>query len=328
MAQWPNLIERQLVNALNRTRARGVPLAGNESGQLWSRQGKCRADIKDALGVEWPTVYSPPKARVIRGMPEHPEKGQIRHVETEPDNLIEVHLQTPPPTTEPLLRYMLEVSDDVHRESHRAFCEKISQMGLIGVSAALRNAGTPESIAELAEIYLGAGQCYGGVSVLDFLRITDHLEHHFNMEGDPLILVVSGLAILPGLAFAAIDQRISGILVDFRSATAAIDRPVGFPPLFRDQYIHLGTNPLLTLMECVAPRPMMLAGAPENASEAWIKNTKSGVLAFDDQRKTLQELYESENAGEQLIIVEADEFTANNAEWLKKLADFFPEDAN
>jgi hypothetical protein len=324
MAQWPNFIERQLLNALNRASTGGGRFDKDTAEQLWVWQGKCRVDIKEALTMEVPMVYGPPKAKIVRGSTDHPEKGQLWHVETENDNLIEVHMQTPPPIIDQSSRYLLHVTDQIDRESHQAFCKKSSAMGLGVVSYPLRNAGTQESIAELAEIYLGMGRCYGGASAMDLLRVTDHMEQLFNIEGEPLILMVSGLAIVPGLAFAAIDQRISGVIVDFRSAPATVIQPTGFPPLLKEQYVHLGANPLLTIMQCVAARPMMLIGTIEEAKEPWIKNAKSGVLSFADQIKAVEELYVSQHAGEQLTIVGLEEFEGDEARWVRKMMEFFP----
>lgn len=324
MAQWPNLIERQLLNALNRAGTGGGRFDQEAADQLWVWQGKCRVDIKEALTLEVPMVYGPPKARVVRGDPDHPEKGQLWHVETEKENLIDVFMQTPPPIVEQASRYLLRVTDQIDREVHQAFCRKISAMGLVGLSSPLRNAGTPESIAELAEIYLELGRCYGGAAATDLLRVIDHLEQHFNIEGEPLILMVSGLAILPGLAFAAIDQRISGVIVDFRFAPAEVVKPTGFPPLLKEPFVHLGANPLLTIMQCVATRPMMLIGDLPDAKEPWIKNAKSGVLSFADQIKAVEELYLSENAAEHLTIVKTEEFEGDETKWVGKMLEFFP----
>jgi hypothetical protein len=251
------------------------------------------------------------------------DKGQLVQIETENDNLVEIHIQTPPLLVEHSPKFLLNVSEEIDREYHRTFCEKVSKMGLAGVSFAIRNAGTRESIGELAEIYLGFGRCFGGAVVQDLFRVTDYLEQQFNTEGEPVFLMVSGLAILPGLAFAAIDQRISGVIVDFRSAPGAIERPTGFPPFLKDQYIHFGANPLLSIMECVATRPMMFIGEPAESKEPWIKGGKTGVLSFAAQRKCLEGVYESENAADRLMIVADEDFAGNEEKWIRKMVELF-----
>jgi hypothetical protein len=323
MAQWPNFIERQLLNALNYASNVHRHYDTDNAEQLWAWQGKCRISIKESLGTQIPAVYSPPKARMLRGKTERPEKGQLVQIETENDNVVEINIQTPPPLVEHAPKCLLKVSDEIDREYHQTFCEKASKIGLTGVSFAMRNAGIRESIGELAEIYLGLGRCYGGAVVQDLFRVTDYLEQQFNTEGEPMFLMLSGLAILPGLAFAAIDQRISGVIVDFRSARGAIERPTGFPPFLKEQYIHLGANPLLSIMECVATRPMMFIGEPAESKEPWIKGGKTGVLSFAAQRKCIEEVYESENASDQLMIVSDEDFSGNEGKWIRKMVELF-----
>ncbi len=306
MARWPGLIERQLVNALIKKCETSGHFSKDSPEQLWVWQGQRRVSIKDALGLDLPTVYGSRKSRVILGHPAKPTAGQVWHIETEPDVLAELHVRSSEPVPGQPTAYILQLSQTADYDLQGKFTQTVSELGLVGVSAPMRGAETPGGMAELAEIYLGLGRCYAGGQVTDLLRMTDHLENQFEIEGEPIVLVLSGMGIPIGLAFAAIDQRVSAVIVDFRDAPKSITTPVGGPPMFINQYVNLGPNPLLVLAQCCAPRPMTVVGTPPDAQTPWLANPKSGVIPFTEQLTHLQAAYQASGNPERLKIIRYD----------------------
>jgi len=307
MGQWPQLIERQLAGALLKKCASCGHFSKDSPEQLWVWQGQRRVNIKEALGLELPTIYGPPRARVIIGDPQKAHQSQTWHVETEPENPIELYLQTGLPTGGKPAAYILQLSTVSDPETQKQFTAQIGEMGLVGLSMPLRGSNHPGGIEELAEVYLGLGRCYAGAVATDLLRIIDHVENHFGLEGEPIVLVLSGIGIPIGLAFAAIDQRISALIIDFTDAPRSLLAPAGRPPLFTNQYLHLGPNPLLLLAQCYVPRPMRILHLPENAQTPWLQNEKAGVIAFTEQLKQLEFAYLASGNPDRLEILPPDQ---------------------
>jgi len=260
---------------------------------------------------------------VVVGNPKKPSAGQVWHVETEPDVLAELILHAGPETTGHPTAYVLQVSEEATREPRQAFCQSIAEMGLVGLSVPLRGVEFPAGPAKLAEAYLGLGRCYAGAVATDLLRVIDHVEHQFSVESEPILLVLSGTGILPGLAFAAIDQRIGSVVVDFSSAPVALLGPTGVPPVFIQQYLHLGSNPLLTLAQCCVPRPMILIGAPPEADRLWLENPKAGILKFTDQITLLKDTYQSAGNPDRLAIHGTDKPKPSIADLVKQALGYY-----
>ncbi len=323
MGHWPKLIERQLANALVKKCAACGHFSKESPEQLWVWQGQRRVNIKEALGLELPTVYGPPRARVIIGDPNKPHLGQTWHVETEAETLTELHMRTGTQVTGQPTAYVLQLSTVFDHEPQKQFTAQISEMGLVGLSMPLRGSEQPGGVEELAEIYLGLGRCFAGAVATDLLRVIDHLESHFAVEGEPIILVLSGIGIPLGLAFAAIDQRISALIVDFTSAPKSIIIPAGHPPLFTNQYLHLGPNPLLLLAQCCTPRPMKIINLPPEAQTPWLENGKSGVLPFTEQLTQLEVAYQAADNPDRLEIIPPDKPRPNITDLVKKSLDFY-----
>ncbi len=319
MGHWPELIERQLANALVKKCAERGHFSLESPEQLWVWQGRRRVNIKEALDLELPTVYGPPRARVIIGDPRKPNLGQTWHIETEPENLMELHLRTGTPPAGQPTAYVLQLSTVFDHEPQKQFIARIGEMGLVGMSMPLRGSDQAGGIKELAEVYLGLGRCYAGAVVTDLIRVIDHIDTHFTVEGEPIVLVLSGIGIPLGLAFAAIDQRISAVIVDFTSAPKSIIFPTAQPPFFMNQYLNLGPNPLLVLAQCCAPRLMKIIHLPENAQTPWLENEKSGVLAFTEQLKHLQTAYQTAGNPDRLEIIGPDQPKPDLRELIKKV---------
>jgi hypothetical protein len=306
MAHWSEDIERQIIMALAQRNVESGHFDPDGSEQLWSWQGKRRVAIKDVLGLELPAVYGPPRAELIEGKAETPEKGQLWRIETERDNQAEVFLRSAPPADQ-LIGYILRLFDQTNRAPQEAFCESMSHLGRTGLATSLRGAESAEKLAELAEIYLGLGRCYGDVTVIDLMRILDHLEDQFRIDSEPIVLMVSGYAIPLGLAYGAIDQRVSGFILDYTDAPKAVNEPTGIAPFFLGQYSQLGANPGLVMLQCCAPRPMVIVGRPPKAEESWLKDSKAGVLSFTAQLEELKRTYDSAGCPERLTIIEPDQ---------------------
>lgn len=289
--------------------------------QLWVWQGQRRVDIKESLGLELPSVYGPPKAKIIHGRIDQPFSGQFWHVETAQDITTDLCLRTAAAGRP--AGYVLKLSESADREPQEKFCRTINQMGLAGVSVPLRGCDQPAGVFILAEIYLGLARCYAGSVVTDLMRVIDHLEHQFSIDVEPIVLMLSGLGIPAGLALTAIDQRISALVIDFTSAPKSILAPVGSPPFFKDQFLHLGPNPLLVLAQCCAPRPMAIVNYPPDAQAPWLKNHKVGVLSFVDQLAQIQNAYDAANYTERLQIFGPDKTQPQIPDLIRQSLEYF-----
>lgn len=304
MTQWSEMIERHLADTLAQCCAKAGHFGEENTEQLWVWQGHRRVHIKEALGLALPPVYRPPKADLAGNQPTSSFEGQRWLVETEPNLLVDVHVHTG--AAKPR-GYVLRVFEAADPEPQREFCRRVSELGLLGLSTALRGSDVPNGLHRLSEIYLGLGRCYAGAAAGDLLRVLDFVDQQFMAEGTPILLVLSGVGIPLGLAFAAIDQRVSGLIVDFTDAPAWILAPTGQPPLFLSPYLRLGPNPLLVLAQCCAPRPMTLVHPPTQTPAPWLQNRNSGVLPLVDQLVELQCTYQAAGGADRLNIVMPDQ---------------------
>jgi len=303
MPHWSDSIERQIIMAMAQRRNESGHFDPESSGQLWAWQGRRRISIKETLGLELPGVYTPPLGQVLQGDKDNPSLGQTWQVETEKNNFVKLFLKSPK-KTDSSAGFVIRVFDSLNSESQEAFCSAISETGMTGVALGLRGANSPERILELAEIYLGLGRCYGETITIDLMRIVDHLENEAGAEGEPIVLVLSGFAIPVGLAYASIDQRISGLIIDYTDAPQAIIEPTGTPPFFLASYAALGPNPPLVMLQCCAPRPMTIIGSPEKVNEIWMTDPVAGVLSFADQLTILKRTYKNAGNSERLTIID------------------------
>jgi hypothetical protein len=203
--------------------------------------------------------------------------------------------------------FVLRVFDTLKQDTQEAFCSAVSEAGLTGVAMGLRGADSPEKLLELAEVYLGLGRCYGEAITVDLMRIVDHLENESGAEGEPIVLVLSGFAIPVGLAYASIDQRISGLIIDYTDVPRSVIEPAGTPPFFLASYAALGPNPPLVMLQCCATRPMTIIGATGKTNESWLGDPIAGVLSFANQLAILKRTYDATGNSERLTIIDADQ---------------------
>jgi hypothetical protein len=185
-------------------------------------------------------------------------------------------------------------------QSPREFCREVSSLGLTAAVSTLRAGADPLKQARAAELYLSIGKSYAGLAVTDLLRILDHLENQLELEGEPIILILSGVAIPIGLSLAAIDQRIGGVILEF-SGENIVGGPTGCPPLFVNPYVLLGANPTLSLAQCCAPKPMLMVDFPIS-EDRWLGVNQSGVLSAMEQLEELQRTYEVSGHPERLDV--------------------------
>ncbi|NLX04136.1 MAG: hypothetical protein GXY33_03210 [Phycisphaerae bacterium] len=287
MPEWSEQLERQLASALARC-APQVRFDGRDAGALWLWQAKRKAALNEALGLDVPTVYGPPKATLVKGQEKAVDQFQVWSVETEPGVALQVHMRAVAALAGRPGAIVINLADRFDPAEHETFCGRINAMGLTAVSLTPRGLHD-NSVWSLAAAYLGLGQSYAGVAVSDLLRVVDHIESLLEVESEPLIVLGSGWLVPVVLAFAALDQRITGLVIGFGDGET-LGGPTDRPPLFMNAYMHLGPNPVLTLAQCVVPKPMLLSNFPER-SVGWLTNGKSGVLAPTEQLKQLTETY-------------------------------------
>jgi hypothetical protein len=323
MTHWSELIEHHFASAFSRNSIKVNHFTKDSPEQLWAWQGHKRVNIKESLGLELPAIYSPPKARVIIGHPNEPEKGQTWHVESELDVLLELHLRTSPLAVGKNVGYVLQICEQSHRQTQKEFCSSIIEMGLVGLSVSPRGSYEMNGIQEFAELYQGLGRCYAGAAVYDLIRVIDHMEHHFKIDIEPIVLVLSGKMIPIGLALGAIDQRISAVIIDFTHSAAPPFVPDGSVPLFKQVYDHLGPNPWLILTQCFAPRPITLIHLPAQSEESWLKNPKAGVMSFSNQIESLSSTYEAAEYPQRLTIIPTDKPRPSLMELVKQSLELF-----
>jgi len=307
-------LERQITADVGRYAGK-IAFAGSTAEDLWLWQANRRADLKLALAVELPTVYGPPKSRIIRGDTEAREQLQVWMVETEPHVSRPLYLQVGPQAAARPTAVVLDISESADDRAQEEFCGQMASIGLTGAASCLRAGTEPFDPAGLAEIYFGLGKSYAGAAVVDLLRIVDHLENQLRVEGEPIILVASGLAIPVGLALGAIDQRITGLVMLF-DQWEVLGKPGGRLPLFVSQYVHLGPNPMLTLALCCVPRPLLMVNYPTD-EDSWLPGNKSAVLSASRQLDTLRETYRIAGRSESLEVVTAEEDKGNVLDLLK-----------
>ncbi len=323
MTQWPDLIERQVASVLSKKCTRVNHFTKDGPEQLWIWQGQRRVDIKDALGLELPTIYGPPRFHIAVGQPGKPELGQLWKIETTADQFTDLYLHADVSTAAQPTAFILRVFDRDDPSEQKDICRQISQEGLIGLATHLRGAAKPEIMAQLAEIYLGIGRCFAGAVVSDFLRIIDHIEHQFNIDGTPIVLILSGLAIPMGLAMAAIDQRISALVVDFDESSTPFLEPSGRAPLFINQYLHLGANPFLVLCQCYAPRPLLVIHRLQDAAKPWLSDSRSGILSFAEQLDLLKGTYDAAGYPDRVETISPDNPRPNLTEMVKISIEYY-----
>lgn len=289
MGEWSEQVKRQLVAALGEC-SRKTEFVGTEPGELWLWQAERRSALKTAMGIELPTVYGPPKSRIVIGRPDHPHDLQQWMVETEHGIHSAVTQQSQPSINGRIGAVVVHLLDREDNELQPRLCRELSESGLAVASITLRGGYGPMGIAPVAQVYLGVGRPYAGAVINDLLRVMDHLESILELEGDPTILVIPGHLAELGLAYAAIDQRINGIVVDL-STQHPLGDPDGRVPWFAGLYSHLGPNPTQTLIQCCVPRPITILNWP-NDLPAWIDVPKSGVRSPADQLQTILRTYD------------------------------------
>ncbi len=304
MAKWSDQIERQLADELARCEGK-VRFEGDDAGSLWLWQADRRTGIKDAMALDLPTVYGPPKARLVQGQADTAGKHQLWAVETEANLVTDVHLVAGLPIAERPATIAMNLTASQNPAAHQIFCEQVNSLGLTGVSVTPRCCTGNNELKALAEVYLGLGKSYAGTVVGDLLRVIDHVESLLQIESEPIILITSGIVTPLALALAAIDQRIGGLIVDFGGDDSHM-QPSGTPPFFVDQFGQLGANPLLTLAQCCVPRPMLLIDYPLDAP-SWLSVAESIVLPFRAKLDRLRETFRTAGHPTRLQTIESAE---------------------
>lgn len=285
MDMWPDQLKRQAIAALNNCASK-VAFTGTTAEELWLWQAERRAALKRAMVLELPPVYGPPKAKIIQGDPDRPDRLQTWSIETDPGMTVPLAVQAAS-TVAALVFHIAQRPDP---PSHQKLCEQVSALGLAAAVVALRATDDREPTDSVAELYVGLGGSYAGAAVKDLLRVVDHVESRFQSDTEPLIITATGRMTPMALALAAIDQRVAGLMID-GSDSAVWNGPQGRPPLFLEQYVHLGPNPIMTLAQCCAPRPMTLLNFPTD-KPSWLPGTQSPVLSAADQIGTLRETFD------------------------------------
>ncbi len=295
------------------------PFLDTSTDQLWFWQGKRRIDIKESLGLDLPSVYGPPNAKLVRETSTTSGNIQIWEIETEPQitRTLRINLGTAP-TTQPT-GFVLGIFPEENPKAMEEFENKITKEGLVALSITLRTTDK-FNIDTLAEIYLNMGRCYAGVCATDIIRILDHIEHQFHIDNEPIILWSSGISTSIGFTVSAIDKRISATIVDYSDTTESLLTPLGKPPIYKDIYQHLGASPWLVVAQCCLPKPLVFIGTPQNRNiTPLIENSNNVFLSFDNQMKILKATYKSAEVENKLIQILSSE-QADIVEVLKTVA--------
>ena len=302
MAERSDQIKREVERLLASGKGKSHVVQG-DANELWFWQGHMRVNIKDALSLELPAVYGPPKANlVIQRDGQHREDVQLWNVETEPGINVALNISLPAHTISHPAGVVLKVFERIDEEQANRFSELITSSGLACGYFPIRTSESFDNdIYKLAQVYLDSGRCLAGVIAVDLIRIIDHIEHQFQIEGEPIVLNISGEIASAGLACAAIDQRISGIIIDYEGQIDSLMSFTGKAPLFRDPYLHLGANPWLVLAQCCIPRPMAIMNLPEKMD---ITPPVDKMLSFGEQLDILQKTYKSVAQEDNLYIID------------------------
>ncbi len=275
----------------------------NDANELWFWQGHMRVNIKNTLSLELPAVYGPPKAIPVNSNSQPPQQNiQIWNVETEPGINVPLEIHLPRNITAQPSGFVLKIFEQLDEKQTKNFCEEITSSGLACSYFSIRTSNSFDNdIYKLAQIYLDSGRCLSGVIATDIIRVVDYIEHQFQIEGEPIVLIASGKIASAILACSAIDQRISGIILDYAGDTDSLMSFTGKAPFFRDPYLHLGANPWLVLAQCCVPRPIAILNLPENINEPLPVNK---MLSFAEQLEILQNTYKSAGKENNLYIID------------------------
>ncbi len=289
MAKRSDQIKRNVERLLSSGKGKSHFSQG-DSNQLWFWQGHMRVNVKEALSLDLPTVYGPPRANLAESS-DNKDVVQLWKVETEPGINIPLTINLAKTATNQPAGFVLKIFERADDNEYKNFCGQITSAGLACGCFSIRTSESfGNDIYKLAQVYLDGGRCLGGVIASDLIRIIDHIEHQFQIEGEPIVLVISGEISSVGLACGAIDQRISGIIIDYMGKEDSLISFTGKAPFFRDPYLHLGTNPWLVLGQCCVPRPIAILNPPNNTQS---KPPVDKMLTLTEQIDILRSTYKS-----------------------------------
>lgn len=301
MGRRSEQLDRQIAAALSRC-AEKLSFTGTVAEDLWLWQAKCRGGVKEALALEMPTVYGPPTAKLVSGDPNSPGQLQLWDVTTDQGLADRVYVQSSGTGARRPAGIVMDLAGEDSSQEAERFCRQVVAMGLAGAVTCAKTGSDRSELAQLAALYLGLGKSYAGAVVGDLMRVLDHLESQLKFESEPIILAAGGPAMPIALALAAVDQRISGLVLDF-SETVQVSGPAGCPPLFINQYLHLGPNPILSLALCGVPRPILLVDWPTEQTDYWSDVNKTAVLSPADQLDALRRAYRISGHPERIELI-------------------------
>lgn len=298
-------IRKKLLN----NRGKG-PFTDPNGEQLWFWQGRRRIDIKESLGIDIPAVYGPPNAKILEESQENGRFLSVWQVEVEPGITRNIRVSYRDPNSSVFNGFVVgvfEKKEDEKESGLEAFERKVVKEDLVAVSILLA-ADSVFDIECLSEIYLNMGSCYGGLCVAEIIRVIDHMEHQYNIDGEPIILVAEGRAASLAILLGAIDKRVSAIVVDYNSSFEPLLSPTAKPPLYRDIYKLLGPQPWLVVAQCCIPKPLVVIGRPANADGIKLSDSEEKIFSgLDEQLKILKSTYKGVGAEKKLLVIDSAE---------------------
>jgi dienelactone hydrolase len=321
-------IERQIARRLQQCR-QGSWFEGQRAEHLWRWQVDHRQQLRRAMRLDLPPVYTSPRIEVIRSWEREGLRAGLLALETEEDFWLPVHILEPPEGHEGRIIILLhgcgrgaaeavgssEFLDAAGQAERRqipyaanwaraGFIVAVPELRGFGRLALAENTG-PESrqagqpsrqlcsLDRLMAIYVQLGQTYAGCCVTDLIRLIDYLEARQGVDADRI-----------GIAGIGEGSRAISWLVamEDRIAVAAASTMGRLDP-GKTAEGELGSLPMIgtfgladpvSMFACYVPKPLYLQTAPPS-TDAQGDRKRSAI-------ERLERLYRLCGAEERLVL--------------------------
>jgi dienelactone hydrolase len=289
-------IERQIARRLEQCR-RGSWFEGQRPEHLWRWQVDHRQQLRRAMRLDLPPVYSAPRAEVVRSWEREGFRGGLLALETEEGFWLPVHIQEPQEGHAGRVIILLhgcgrgaveavglsepgDAARDVEphevpyasRWARAGFVVAVPELRGFGRLALTEDAG-PErhdvgdashhrcSLDRLMAIYVQLGQTYAGCCVTDLIRLIDYLEARQGIDADRIGIAGIGEGARAISWLVAMEDRIA---VAAASTTGRLDPgktaegELGSLPMIGT----FGLADPVSMLACYVPKPLYLQTAP------------------------------------------------------------------
>jgi len=284
-------VERQIDQRLER-HVQEYWFVGHSAEQLWRWQIERRYQLREAMRLELPAVYVPPRAEVLEVTSRNGLRVEFIAIETEEDFWLPAYVLKQPGEQSGRTVIALHgqgrgaadvvgLAEQEHTRKHVQehqydYADRWARAGFIVVAPELRGYGrlmlgddrqrvdgSPaeelwrNSVDRLKGIYLRLGQTYAGRCVADLTRLIDYLEDREDIDADRIGIggMGDGARVLSWLT--AVEDRIGAV------AAAALNRadadtllePRAGPPAMLDARTLVDHA---SIFACYVPRPLCL----------------------------------------------------------------------